>query len=441
MYRAGPRTASANYGVSDGGALVYVTGAPRVQGSLVWVDREGREEILSAEPRGYVHPRISPDGTRVALDVRDDEDDILIWDFAREALTRFTLTADLERSPVWTPDGARIAYGTSTGAFWKAADGSGVAEPIAETGNTIFPYFFSPTGTELVFRDPNLTVDRNIGMLAVGAAADPVWLLASEFVEQSAELSPDGRWMAYQSNESGDWEIFVRPFPNVTEGRQQVSTAGGRHPLWARNGEELFYLEPGTLPRLMAVPVQTGSTFDRGSPQPLFVWDYRFGGFSRRYDVSPDGQRFLVIKAGADEAAGDVHAPQIHVVLNWFEELKARVPAWPARLRGTAGWRGASGGVTPYCGIYSGDNSGMLKVIISATGQVSGSIYTENGGDDGLLVGLVTGTSLVFTDANEPGVTATGTLQGHSLSGTWLDVSDPPETYSGTFSARVDNCS
>ncbi len=323
---AGPISASANYGVSDGGALVYVTGARRVRGpgSLVWVDREGREEILSAEPRGYVHPRISPDGTRVALDVRDDEGDILIWDFAREALTRFTLTADLERSPVWTPDGARIAYGTSTGASWKAADGSGVAEPIAETGNTVLAYFFSPTGTELVFTDPNPTIDGNIGMLAVGAAADPVWLLASEFGERSAELSPDGRWMAYQSNESGDWEIFVRPFPNVTEGQQQVSTAGGRHPLWARNGEELFYLEPGTRPRLMAVPVQTGSTFDRGSPQPLFAWEYRFDGPSRRYDVSPDGQRFLVIKA--DEAAGDFRAPQIHVVLNWFEELKARVP-------------------------------------------------------------------------------------------------------------------
>ena len=175
-----------------------------------------------------------------------------------------------------------------------------MAEPIAETGNTVFPYFFSPTGTELIFRDPNPTINGDIGMLAVGAAADPVWLLASEFVEQSAELSPDGRWMAYQSNESGDWEIFVRPFPNVTEGQQQVSTAGGRHPLWARNGEELFYLEPGMRPRLMAVPVQTGSTFGRGSPQPLFAWEYRFGGPSRRYDVSPDGQRFLVIKAGAD---------------------------------------------------------------------------------------------------------------------------------------------
>ena len=438
VYRAtgpgGPtRTASANYGVSDGGALVYVTGARRgpVQRSLVWVDREGREEILSTEPRGYVHPRISPDGTRVALDVRDDEGDIiLIWDFAREALTRFTLTADLERSPVWTPDGARIAYGTSTGASWKAADGSGVEEPIAETGNTILPYFFSPTGTELVFRD----IDADIGMLAVGAAADPVWFLASEFVQQSAELSPDGRWMAYGSNESGDWEIFVRPFPNVTEGRQQVSTAGGRHPLWARNGEELFYLEPGTRPRLMAVPVQTGSTFDRGSPQPLFAWEYRFGG-SRPYDVSPDGQRFLVIKAGADEA-------QIHVVLNWFEELEARVPVPASGSFSTLNTN--SGGVTTYCGTTAGEDlSAVLTIVInSATGQASGT-WAEDGGDEsGFLVGRLTGTSLVFTDRDFLGLSATGTLQGNSLSGTWFTVSDPPytETETGTFSGSTDNC-
>ena len=446
VYRAG-NTASANYGVSDGGALVYVTGARRGRGqrSLVWVDREGREEILSAEPRGYGHPRISPDGTRVALDVRDDEDDILIWDFAREALTRFTFDPAIDGSPVWTPDGRQIVFSSqregALNLFWRMADGPGTVERLMESSNGQRVGSFSPDGTRLAFseRFPDTGVDLVL-MSLEGERATEV-LLRTELIERNPEISPGGNWLAYQSNASGQSEIYVRPFPNVTEGQQQVSTAGGRHPLWARNGEELFYLEPGTRPRLMAVPVQTGSTFDRGSPQPLFAWEYRFDGPSRRYDVSPDGQRFLVIKAGADEAAGDVQAPQIHVVLNWFEELKARVPvpAWPARLRGTAGWRGASGGVTTYCGIYSGDISGMLKVIISATGQVSGNLYTENGGDDGLLVGQVTGTSLVLTDG--PGSAATGTLQGNSLSGTWLDVSDPDETYSGTFSARMDNCS
>ena len=419
------------------------------QGSLVWVDREGREEILSAEPRGYGHPRISPDGTRVALDVRDDEDDILIWDFAREALRRLTFDPAIDGSPVWTPDGRQIVFSSqregALNLFWRMADGTGTVERLMESSNGQRVGSFSPDGTRLAFSEwfPDTGVDLVL-MSLEGERATEV-LLRTELIERNPEISPDGNWLAYQSNVSGQSEIYLRPFPNATEGQQQVSTAGGRHPLWARNGEELFYLEPGTRPRLMAVPVKTGSTFDRGSPRPLFAWEYRFDGPSRRYDVSPDGQRFLVIKAGADEAAGDVHAPQIHVVLNWFEELKARVPV----LSGTFTGPSASGGVTTYCGIYSGDISGILKVIISATGQVSG-IYVENGGpfravrqaaprgDDGLIAGQVTGTSLVLTDG--PGSAATGTLQGNSLSGTWLDVSDPPETYSGTFSARMDNC-
>ena len=158
-----------------------------------------------------------------------------------------------------------------------------------------------------------------------------------------------------------------------------------------------------------------------------------FGG-SRRYDVSPDGQRFLVIKAGADEA-------QIHVVLNWFEELEARVPRRAVdNLR--ARFNTNSGGVTTYCGTIAGDMSGVLTIVInSATGQASGTWAEDGGGDDGFLAGRLTGTSLVFTDLGTfSAVSATGTLQGNSLSGTWLDVSEPAETYSGTFSGSTDNC-
>ena len=153
-------------------------------------------------------------------------------------------------------------------------------------------------------------------------------LLESDFRQGNAELSPDGRWMAYQSRESGQPEIYVRPFPNVNEGLEQVSNAGGIQPLWARSGRELFYLEPGPPERLISVPAQTGSTFDKGNPQALLDWNYREGadGGGRNYDVSLDGQQFLVIEILPAEGSSDEPPPQIVVVQNWFEELKRLVP-------------------------------------------------------------------------------------------------------------------
>jgi len=330
VLRAGT-TAGANYGVSDGGSLVYVSGGAGAGArSVVWVDRAGKEEAVTAPPRGYVYPRISPDGSRVALDVRDQENDILIWDFRRGTLTRFTPTAEGEEYPVWTPDGQRLAYRTApSGIQWKAADGSGVAEPITKAAsNQQAPYFFSPTGKELVYREIRPS-SIDIGMISVGGDANPVWLLENRYTEMNAELSPDGHWMAYQSNESGNHEIYVRPFPNVNDGFQQVSGAGGIQPVWSRNGRELFYLQPGTPFRLMAVPVRTGGpAFDSGNPQVLFDWPYLAPGpGGRTYDVSPDGRRFLALKAFAAVAGGDVPPPRIILVENWLEELKQRVPA------------------------------------------------------------------------------------------------------------------
>ena len=161
-------------------------------------------------------------------------------------------------------------------------------------------------------------------MVSVEAESEPIWLVASEFNERNAELSPNGLWMAYQSDESGQYEIYVRSFPNVEDNLWIISTAGGLKPLWAQDGRTLFYLEPGTPARLMAVPVQTDSTFQHQSPQKVLEWPYDWGNEGRTYDVSRDGQRFLAVKSG--ETGEDAPPPQINVVLNWFEELKERVP-------------------------------------------------------------------------------------------------------------------
>ena len=147
-------------------------------------------------------------------------------------------------------------------------------------------------------------------------------LLQTEFREQNAEISPDGNWLAYQSNASGQFEVYVRPFPDVNSDRVQVSTAGGRHPLWAPDGRELFYVAADGL---MAVPVETDATFTAGTPEVQFAGDYLLGGNNRRHDIAPDGQRFLMIKEGAT-LDGESPPPQINIVTNWFEELRQRVP-------------------------------------------------------------------------------------------------------------------
>ena len=323
---------SANYGFSDRGTLVYVGGsAPGLGRSLIWVDRLGNEERIEAEPRTYLYPRISPDGGRVALDLRDEENDIWIWDFVRGTLTRFTFGPESDTYPVWTADGERVAFESGGVFVWKSSDNTGSLEQLGgnlgEGSETPSPYFFSLAGTELVFREEDHpdTLD-NIGMISIEEGSEPQWLLRSEFNERNAELSPDGRWMAYQSDESGQYEIYVRPFPNVEDGRWQVSNAGGADPLWSRDGRELFYVEYPAPFHLMVVPVQTDPTFVPENPQELLDWPYSRLGEGRSYDVSPDGQRFLAITRLPLETDADASPPHINIVLNWFEELKERVP-------------------------------------------------------------------------------------------------------------------
>ena len=340
------RTGAAEFSVSRQGALVYVpggaTGATR---SLVWVTRQGKETPIMAPPRAYRYPRLSPDGTRVALDIFDQDNDIWIWDLARQTLTRLTDSPAFDGDPVWTPDGRRIIFASgragSYNLFWQAADNTGSVERLTTSPNTQFPAAISPDGTRLIVWEvvPKTTGgDLRVLRLEASAArpgaipATPLAagprrtepLLQTTFTKQNGEISPDGRWLAYQSNESGPFQISVRPFPNVDGGHWQISPSGGTRPVWARNGKELFYLD-GTN-ALTAVSVRTAPTFSADTPTKLFDGRYVTGLTGRAYDVSPDGQRFLMIK---DNAEGDQPSmpASLVVVLNWLEELKTRVPA------------------------------------------------------------------------------------------------------------------
>ena len=184
-------------------------------------------------------------------------------------------------------------------------------------------------GTRLVFRENHPESGEDLGVLSMEGDRSMAPLVATEFIERNAELSSDGRWIAYESNASGPFEIYVRPFPDVDDGQWLVSTNGGQRPLWSPDGRELFYLSGGAnlnRPVLMVVPIQTDSTFTPGKPEVLFEGPYRTAEpTGRTYDVSPDGQRFLMIKEGG--GAEDASAPaELIIVQHWFEELRRLVP-------------------------------------------------------------------------------------------------------------------
>ena len=318
----------AQYALASDGTLVYLP-ATGVGGGLelVWVDRvTGEETPLAAPPRGYVHPRISPDGTRVAVDSVDQPADIWVWDLTAETLTRLTFDAERERSPTWTPDGQRVIFSSErTGngeLFWRAADGTGTAEPLGESESSRFPQAVAPDGSVVVVREG--IVQGNL--VTVSLTGDPVTedLLVTEFDESNPAFSPDGHWVAYESSASGTSEAYVRPFPDVDAALHQISTNGGTTPLWAPDGSELFYADDG---RLLAVPVQTEPTFSRGTPMVVIEGDYQLPWIpGRRYDIDPSGERFLLLKFAGGPGSDGRSLPSLTFVLDWFGELTERVP-------------------------------------------------------------------------------------------------------------------
>jgi Tol biopolymer transport system component len=334
-----PDGVMAYFAVSNQGALVYVPSdmAGGVQErTLVWVDRQGRETSIKGLPSGrYTQIRLSPDGTRIALvATQEQNNDIWIWDLARETLARLTVGPALDQNPIWTPDGKSVIF--SSGAvgglgpqnlFRRTADGTGSAEQLLQHDARAIPKTLTPDGKGLVFigtqpGGPGAANDQgDVMLLPLVGDRRPQPLVQTQFSETNAELSPDGRWLAYQSNESGAEEVFVRPFPNVETSKWLV--ARGSRPLWARNGRELFYL---LMNAVMSVPVTTASTFTFGKPSKVVEGPYFFGPGARTYDATEDGKRFLMLKPNT--AAGDsARAAGFVVVLNWFDELKRRVPA------------------------------------------------------------------------------------------------------------------
>src|SRR5262245_16340269 len=230
------------------------------------------EEAIPAPPRAYWSARVSPDGSRIALDIRDQQHDIWVWDLRTRTMTRTTFSGAQDEAPVWAPNGRRIAFRSNRGGrfdlFWRAADGTGTEEQLTKGVNLPKATAFSPDGARLVYEHTKSSGTSDIAMLDLAGSHNTTPLVQSPFSEFYADVSPDGRWLAYQSVESGTNQILVSPFPDVQTGRWQVSTNFGRHPVWSRNRRELFYVGPDE--GLMSTVVDTTSGFRASTPQTIF---------------------------------------------------------------------------------------------------------------------------------------------------------------------------
>jgi len=315
-----PQNGYGGFRLSTNGTFVFEPAPSTSSRTLTWVGRSGAETPIPISPRSFTTPRLSPDGKQVAFAVAEgDRQDIWIYAFATDTLTRATRDG-INLAPMWTRDGQRLTYASNRGGtqhvMWQPADGSGAAESLLTGRNMLWPNSWTPDDRALLYVDAPPNDDHRIFVLHLDGEGPPRAEQYAERREWAPNLSPDGQWLAFTSGETGRAEISVEDFPGARE-HHQISVEGGREAIWSHDGRELFYRNG---PRVFAVPVDTRHGFSAGKPVMLFQ-----GPFVRNvldYDVAPDG-RLLMIRPGVEELA----PPDLHVVLNWVDELKRRVPS------------------------------------------------------------------------------------------------------------------
>tara|TARA_B100000315_G_scaffold233813_1_gene247276 strand:- start:27668 stop:28963 length:1296 start_codon:yes stop_codon:yes gene_type:complete len=317
------------FDLSVNGSLVYVTGGSGEwpNRSLYWVARDGQEERLDIEPRPYWFPRASPDGEQIGFHIMDPENmDAHIHDLRSGATSRLTFDPAVDGYPVWSPNGERIVFWSSreTGTgnlFARATDGTGDVERLTETIRRSAPYSWTRDGL-IIFTEESSETSSDIWKLSIDGDRTPELVLQEPYAETRPAVSPNGRWIAYQSNESGQWQIWVRPFPDVEDGRWSVGA--GMSPQWSPDSRELYFRGDGAM---MAVRIDAADGFSAGPAVRLFDAPYVLATsdvapLQAEYAVAPDG-RFLMMK----DVSPSENAAEVIVVRNWVEELKARVPA------------------------------------------------------------------------------------------------------------------
>ena len=327
-------TGAGQFSVSTSGALLYLPGGifPDPERSLVWVDRSGMVQPLPLPTKAYLSPRLSPDGGRVVFWTQGDRN-VWVHNLSRGTLTLLTSDARNARA-IWTLDGTGVTYGSAKAGnenlYVRPADGSGPAERLTTSPNLQYPATWSPSDKALVFVEGIPTSGANNDIMIMPSSGDrrPRPLVQTRFSEAYPDFSPDGRWLAYSSDESGRTEVYVQPYPGSGP-RQQVSANGGTGPAWSHDGRELFYTitqatgGQATLTKMMAVPITLRPTLTVGVPRQLFEGRYGATSAIRPYDVTADGRRFLMVQ---QKERPPVAAAEMILVQNWLEEVKARAP-------------------------------------------------------------------------------------------------------------------
>jgi serine/threonine-protein kinase len=311
---------AAQFTFSANGTLAYVPGGP-ILAKLVWVDRKGSAESIPMPPRIYGAFKLSPDGRRIAMQVNGPDPDIWVYEFARGTFVRLTFDGN-STIPMWTPDGRRITFASTkpgaSGLYWQAFDGSSEAEQILATDQGSVPVSWSPDGRVLAFYVRS-EISTDISLLHRDNGRKVVApFVSTRFAEWGPVFSPDGRWIAYTSDESGAYEVYIRPYPSPG-GKWQISVDGGEEPRWSSDGRELFYRNGQRW--MVAAVTATTDEFAAAAPRVLFEGPY-INPPGPSYDVTPDGGRLLVIKP-SEEQTGPT---QLQLVINWFEDLKRRLP-------------------------------------------------------------------------------------------------------------------
>ena len=327
-----PHTGAVQAAIPDTGTLAYADVGDQVpRSSFVAMDANGRAQPLTdVLPVYFGELSLSADGQRVAVRLAKANDDIHVLDIARGSLTRFTNEGGDEQTPIWTPDGTRIAYSSQRGGtlamYWKASEGNATPEAILRAEHPQRPSSFSPDGKVLAYTELRADSGVDIWTVRVDGTSprQPELFLRTAFDEDLPLFSPDGRWLAYRSNESGRTEIYVARFPGAAV-KRQVSTDGGDQPQWGADGRQLFYLDGS---RVMSVDLNTESGLPVGKPRLLFErapseseQAVNSGQWGHTYAVLPEGKRFLFV---SNPARPEVR--ELKVVLNWFEDLKRQVP-------------------------------------------------------------------------------------------------------------------
>jgi Tol biopolymer transport system component len=311
----------ANYAVSSTGSLVYAPSDPRAfEKELVWLDREGSTRLLTEVRRNYGEPRFSPDGRRLAVAAFGAtgglSGDIWIYDLARDSWAQWT-SGGSNFSPVWSPDGRRMMFSSNRNGpinlFLVSTDRSAEPEQLTRTTSE-WPMAssWSPDGRTIIVSVQPGRTGVDLSELSLDGERTMRPLLATPFLEDMARLSSDGRWLAYHSNESGRLEVYVAGYPGPS-GRSQISANGGTSPVWSPDGRELYFQ---SAKKLMAASIETGPDLSAGVPRVLFE-----GPFDA-FDVTPDGQRFVLIRP----AHSDLPPMPLVVVLGWTDDLERRLP-------------------------------------------------------------------------------------------------------------------